>query len=89
MAICAGSVLLAVLFLAGVFQGSYLALALPVTVALLGMLGMVFWIGWAIVTQTTVIQNTVTQNTTLADAGPEESEEEGGAADEARDERVS
>ncbi len=79
VAICAGSVLLAVLFLAGVFQGSYLALALPVTVAVLGMLGMVFWIGWAI----------VTQRSSLAQAGPEQSEGEGGAGDEAQDEQVS
>ena len=49
--ICAAAVGLAVLFVVGVMQQSYLALAIPVAAALLGLLGMIFWIGWAIVTQ--------------------------------------
>ena len=49
------SVVLAILFLAGVVGGSYLALAIPVTAAVLGFLGMIFWIGWAIVTQKTTL----------------------------------
>ncbi|MCZ6473912.1 MAG: hypothetical protein O6934_10775 [SAR324 cluster bacterium] len=53
--ICAGCVLLAVVFLAAVLQGSYLALAIPVALAVLGLLGMVFWIGWAIHTQSSTL----------------------------------
>lgn len=53
--ICAATVGLAVAFLAGVLNGSYLALAVPVGAAVLGLLGMVFWIGWAIVTQRTTL----------------------------------
>ncbi len=53
LAVCAASVGLAVLFLVGLLQGSYLALALPVAAAVLSFLAMIFWIGWAIVTQKT------------------------------------
>lgn len=70
--ICACCVLLAVVFLAGVLQRSYLALAIPVTVAVLGMCGMVFWIGWAIVTQRTTLPE--------ADAGEDAQGEEEAAA---------
>jgi O-antigen/teichoic acid export membrane protein len=49
--ICVVSVALAAGFLWGVAQHSYWALALPVGAAVLGLAGMVFWIGWAIVTQ--------------------------------------
>ena len=55
LGICAASVGLMVWFLSGVIQGSYWALALPVAVVVLGLLGMVFWIGWAIVTQKTTL----------------------------------
>ena len=51
LAICAGSVLLALLFGVGILRESYWALALPVAVGVLGMAAMVFWIGWAIFTQ--------------------------------------
>ena len=50
-AVCVTSVVLALAFLAGVWERSYWALALPVAVAVLGVLGMVFHIGWAILTQ--------------------------------------
>jgi len=49
--ICVASVALAAVFLWGVAVQSYWALALPVAGAVLGLAGMVFWIGWAIVTQ--------------------------------------
>lgn len=49
--ICACAIGLAVAFVAGVLEQSYLALAVPVAVAVLGLLAMIFWIGWAIVTQ--------------------------------------
>lgn len=49
--LCAASAALAVVFLAGVWAGAYWALALPVAIAVLGLLAMVFHIGWAILTQ--------------------------------------
>lgn len=49
--ICAASVVAGFIFLAGVIAQSYWALALPVAAAVLGLLGMVFWIGMAIVLQ--------------------------------------
>lgn len=51
LGICALSVLAALVFLLGVWGRSYWALAIPVAVAVLGLAGMVFWIGWAILTQ--------------------------------------
>lgn len=53
--ICAGSVLLGVIFVVGVLLRSYWALAIPVAGAVLTLLGMVFWIGWAIVKQKTTL----------------------------------
>ncbi len=50
-AISAVSVVLATVFLIAVLEQSYWALAIPVAIAVLGLAGMVFWIGWAIVTQ--------------------------------------
>jgi hypothetical protein len=46
--VCVGSVALAALFLAGLLQRSYWALAVPVTVAVLGTLALTFWIGHTI-----------------------------------------
>jgi hypothetical protein len=40
----------AVVFLWGLFIRSYWALAIPVAVGFLGLLGMGFWIGWTILT---------------------------------------
>jgi hypothetical protein len=51
LGICALSVLAALVFLLGVWGRSYWALAIPVAIAVLGLAGMVFWIGWAILTQ--------------------------------------
>jgi hypothetical protein len=55
LAICAASVVLGCVFVAGVIAQSYWALALPVAAAVLGLLGMVFWIGAAIVMQRTTL----------------------------------
>jgi hypothetical protein len=55
LAICVGSVAAGCIFLAGVIAQSYWALAVPVAAAVLGLLGMVFWIGVAIVTQKTTL----------------------------------
>jgi fatty acid desaturase len=48
--ICVGVVILAALFLLGLLQQSYWALALPVTVAVSFVLGLVFWVGYTIAT---------------------------------------
>jgi hypothetical protein len=48
--ICVGVVIVGALFLAGVLAGSYWALALPVMVLVLGVLGLAFWVGWTIAT---------------------------------------
>ena len=53
--ICIVSVLLALVFIAGVWELSYWVLAIPVSVAVLGLLLMVFHIGWAIATQGTTL----------------------------------
>lgn len=55
LGICAGSIVLGCIFLAGVIAQSYWALALPLAAAVLGLLGMVFWIGVAIVLQKTTL----------------------------------
>ena len=48
--ICIGAAVAALLFLLGVLRGSYLALAIPVTIVTLFALGLVFWVGWTIYT---------------------------------------
>jgi uncharacterized membrane protein len=49
--ICIGILVAALLFVVGVFLGGragYIALAVPVTMFTLGVLGLGFWIGWTI-----------------------------------------
>ncbi len=46
--IAIGTIVLALLFIVGVFNHSYVALAIPVTVVTLTLLGLVFWIGYTI-----------------------------------------
>jgi len=48
--IVVASVLAGTLFLGGVAAGSYWALAIPVSVGVLFVLGLVIWIGWTIAT---------------------------------------
>ncbi len=48
--VCLAAVVGAALFLYGLSVESYWALALPLAVALLFVLGLVFWIGWTIAT---------------------------------------
>jgi hypothetical protein len=48
--ICAAVTILALLFLHGIFSGSYWALAIPVAVLTLFVLGLAFWVGWTIMT---------------------------------------
>jgi len=48
--ICLGMVIAAFLFLYGIFLKSYWALAIPVSIGFLWLLGLGFWIGWNIMT---------------------------------------
>jgi fatty acid desaturase len=48
--ICLGAAAAALVFLLGVFSGSYWALAFPVATLVLFVLGLVFWVGWTILT---------------------------------------
>jgi hypothetical protein len=49
-AICIGAGLLALLFIIGILSGSYWALALPVAVLTLFVLGLAGWVGFTIAT---------------------------------------
>lgn len=49
-AICIGAGVLALLFVIGVLNGSYLALAIPVAVLTLFVLGLAGWVGFTIAT---------------------------------------
>lgn len=49
-AICAGAGLAALLFLVGILNGSYWALAIPVAIVTLFALGLVAWVGYTIAT---------------------------------------
>jgi arginine exporter protein ArgO len=46
--ICVAVLISGLLFMVGVFKGSYIALAMPVTVITLTLLGLIFWIGYTI-----------------------------------------
>jgi hypothetical protein len=48
--LCLGAIAAAALFLAGVLARSYWALAIPVSIVVLFVLGLVSWIGWTIAT---------------------------------------
>ena len=48
--ICLGAAVAALLFLAGLAAESYWALAIPVAGLVLFVLGLVFWVGWTILT---------------------------------------
>ncbi len=49
-AICIGAGLLALLFIIGILNGSYWAIALPVAVLTLFVLGLAGWVGFTIAT---------------------------------------
>ena len=48
--ICAGTVVLAVVFLWGLLDGQYWAVAIPVAIVVFFALGLSFWIGYTIAT---------------------------------------
>ena len=49
-AICAGAALAAFLFIVGILNGSYWAIAIPVSIVTLFALGLVAWVGYTIAT---------------------------------------
>ena len=64
--VCLATVLALVLFLYGLAVQSYWAIALPVAALLLFVLGLVFWIGWTIMT----VQVDASGETLVPDGGP-------------------
>lgn len=48
--ICAASLLVSLIFVAGLLSGSWWAVAVPVALLLSFVLGLVFWVGWTIMT---------------------------------------
>ena len=48
--ICVAAVLIGLIFLAGLLARSWWAVAIPVAIALTFVLGLVFWVGWTIMT---------------------------------------
>ena len=48
--ICVAVVVLGALFLIGLLNGSYWALAIPVAILVFFVLGLAFWVGWTIAT---------------------------------------
>ena len=76
-AICLGAAALAMLFLIGVANGSYLALAIPVAVFTLFVLGLAGWVGYTIATvrvEAALDPPPQADSTPGADAGDEASE---------------
>jgi hypothetical protein len=49
-AICIGAALVALLFIIGVLGGSYAAIAIPVAILVLFVLGLAGWVGYTIAT---------------------------------------
>ena len=48
--ICVGVVVIGVVFLLGLINGAYWAVAIPVGILLAFVLGLTFWVGWTIAT---------------------------------------
>ncbi|HKI98288.1 MAG TPA: hypothetical protein VKB51_07430 [bacterium] len=72
LGICVVSVLVALVFLGGVARQSYWALAIPVSAGVLSLAGMVFWIGWAIVTQRSTLPEPAAEPPAARPAEPAE-----------------
>ena len=49
-AICAGAAVLGLVFLGGLWNGAWWAVAIPVGILLAFVLGLTFWVGWTIAT---------------------------------------
>jgi hypothetical protein len=50
IAICVGSAVLGLVFLVGLLNGAWWAVAIPVAILLAFVLGLAFWVGWTIAT---------------------------------------
>jgi len=48
--ICVGAVIVGVIFLLGLLNGAWWAVAIPVGILLAFVLGLTFWVGWTIAT---------------------------------------
>jgi threonine/homoserine efflux transporter RhtA len=48
--ICVGAVVVGVIFLLGLVNGAWWAVAIPVGILLAFVLGLTFWVGWTIAT---------------------------------------
>jgi hypothetical protein len=48
--ICAGAVIVGLVFLLGLINGAWWAVAVPVGILLAFVLGLTFWVGWTIAT---------------------------------------
>jgi uncharacterized protein (DUF58 family) len=48
--ICAGAVIVGLVFLLGLINGAWWAVAVPVGILLAFLLGLTFWVGWTIAT---------------------------------------
>ena len=48
--ICVGAVIVGVIFLLGLVNGAWWAVAIPVGILLAFVLGLTFWVGWTIAT---------------------------------------
>lgn len=68
-AICIGAAVLGLLFLIGILDGSYVALAIPVAVLTFFVLGLTAWVGYTIATIRVEVETEV--STPPSDASPE------------------
>jgi hypothetical protein len=68
--LCLGILIAAILFLWGISAQSYWALAIPVALGFLGILGLGFWVGWTIMT----IKTTTPAPDSSPASGPESKE---------------
>ena len=74
-AITGGAVLLGLLFIRGIFNGSYVALAIPVAVLTLFVLGLVAWVGHTIATVQVEAEPPASDPGPAANAEPEATRE--------------
>ena len=69
-AICIGAGVLGLLFLIGILDGSYLALAIPVAIFTFFVLGLTAWVGYTIATIRVEVESEVSP-TPATDVSPE------------------
>ena len=72
-AICIGAIVLGLLFLIGVLDGSYVALAIPVAILTFFVLGLTAWVGYTIATIRVEVETEVTATPADAEAASDAS----------------